>query len=553
MLIQLQIENVAVIEKANIDFLSGFNVLTGETGAGKSIIIDSINAVTGEKTSKDIIRTGAQKAKISAVFGEFSDETAAAISELGCDISEDGMLMLSRELSIEGRSSFRINGAIVPVSVVRQIAPLLINIHGQHDSQQLFSPSKHIRFIDGFASLGDMVSEYESVYKEIIAVKNKLSSLDTDNELKERKIELLSFQIDEISAAQLYNGEEDELLSRRDMIKNASDLAKSVSSAYNFLNGDDTNDGALSLVKRAADEISQISEYYSDFSQLSERATNVLYELEDIFSEIRAADGQFDFDENELDEIEERLDIIFRLKQKYGGSVEDILLKLDALQSELDQITFSDQIKDELQKKYDLLLENATNLAEKLSKRRSEAALALCNQIENELNFLDMPNVKFAVEQNRVELKADGFDQIEFLISANSGEQPKPLSKIASGGELSRIMLAIKTVLTDGDLTGTLIFDEIDTGVSGKTARKIGEKIRNISKNKQVLCVTHLAQIASLADSHLYIEKRQTEQKTFTSVRILDDEQRVFEVARIMGGETVTDATLEAARELISF
>ena len=553
MLIQLQIENVAVIEKANIDFSNGFNVLTGETGAGKSIIIDSINAVTGEKTSKDIIRTGAQKAKISAVFGEFEAETSSAISELGCEISEDGMLMLSRELSAEGRSTFRINGAIVPMAVVRQIAPLLINIHGQHDSQQLFSPSKHIRFIDGFASLEKYLSEYETVYKEMTDVKNKLESLTTDTELKERKIELLSFQIDEISAADLHAGEEDELLNRRDMIKNAGELAQNVSSAYRILNGDDRSDGALSLVREAAYAISQISEFDSDFSELSERANNIVYELEDIFSEIRTADGRFDFDENELDSIEERLDLIFRLKQKYGGSVEDILLKLDALQTELDQITFGDQIKEELVQKHKQLLQKASDLAQELSQKRADAAKLLCNQIENELKFLDMPNVKFAVEQNRVELKCDGFDQIEFLISANSGEPPKPLSKIASGGELSRIMLAIKTVLTDGDLTGTLIFDEIDTGVSGKTARKIGEKIRDISKNKQVLCVTHLAQIASLADTHLYIEKKQLDEKTFTSVRELTYEEKIFEVARIMGGEVVTEATKNAAKELFSY
>ena len=551
MLIQLQIENVAVIEKANIDFSAGFNVLTGETGAGKSIIIDSINAVTGEKTSKDIIRTGAQKAKISAVFGDFEKETANALEELGCEISEDGMIMLSRELSVEGRSAFRLNGAIVPMAVVKQIAPLLLNIHGQHDSQQLFSPSKHVGFVDGFAGLTDEVAAYNAVYKEMIEIKDRLQGLETDDELKERKIELLSFQIDEISSAELQNGEEDDLLGRRDMIKNSGKLAESVSSAHNILNGDDSSDGALSLVREAAFAISQIAEFDADFSALSERTNNVVYELEDIFSEIRAADGRFDFDENELDAVEERLDLIFRLKQKYGGSVEDILAKLDALQAELDSITFGERRKEELQNKYNLLKEQATALAEAISKKRADASLKLCDQIKNELVFLDMPNVKFAVDQKRVELKADGCDQIEFMISANSGEELKPISKIASGGELSRIMLAIKTVLTDGDLTGTLIFDEIDTGVSGKTARKIGEKIRLVSKNKQVLCVTHLAQIASLADSHLYIEKTQTEDKTYTSVRVLGENERVYEVARIMGGEIVTDATLKAAQELI--
>jgi len=552
MLIQLQIENVAVIEKAAIDFSAGFNVLTGETGAGKSIIIDSINAVTGEKTSKDIIRTGASKAKISAVFGDFEPAIENALSELGCDLSDDGLIMLSRELSSEGRSVFRLNGGVVPMTVVKQIAPFLLNIHGQHDSQQLFSPSKHIGFIDSFSGLEEEISEYKKVFVEMCQVKENLQNIETNDELKSRKIELLNFQIDEISSAGLVSGEEDELLNRRDIIKNSEKLAENISNAHNLLGGDDETEGVLSLMRNASGAISAISEFDTDFNSLSERADNILYELEDIFSEIRSADGKFDFDADELDNIEERLDLIFRLKQKYGGSVDEILIKLENLQNELDDITFSEQKKEQLQEKYNNLFETALRLAKNISEKRKTACKTLCNSIMEELIFLDMPNVQFSVSQKEVDLKSDGCDQMEFLISANKGEELKPISKIASGGELSRIMLAIKTVLTNGDLTGTLIFDEIDTGVSGKTARKIGEKIKLVSKNKQVLCVTHLAQIASLSDNHLLIEKCSAEGKTFTSVRTLDDKERVYEVARIMGGEIITDATIKAAQELIN-
>lgn len=551
MLIGLQIENVAVIEKLNIDFSQGFNVLTGETGAGKSIIIDSLNAVTGEKTSKDIIRTGAQKAKITAVFGEFDRNIADIFSEMGYELSDDGLLMISRELSVDGRSVFRLNGAVVPMMIVKQFAPYLLNIHGQHDSQQLFSPSKHLGFIDGFASTDSELSVYKDLYKEMCEVKNELLSLETNDELKERKIELLTFQIDEISAANLEKGEEEELLGRRDMMRNSENLAENIVLAKRSLGGANDIIGAVELVEDAVKSVSEISEFDQEFVALSDRMTNVLYELEDIYSEIRNADGKYEYNPRELDEIEERLDVIFRLKQKYGSSIDDILGKLDSLQKELDDITFSDRKKVKLSEEYQKLQMQTLKAGKILSLKRKAACEILCEKIKDELVFLDMPNVKFAVSQKESELKSDGIDDMEFLISANSGEELKPISKIASGGELSRIMLAIKTVLTNGDDTGTLIFDEIDTGVSGKTARKIGEKISLVSKNKQVLCVTHLAQIASLADTHLYIEKNAIDGKTYTTVRTLDINERVSEIARIMGGDIITDATLNAARELI--
>ncbi len=551
MLLQLHIENVAVIEEANIDFSDGFHVLTGETGAGKSIIIDSINAVTGERTSKDIIRNGAQKAKISAVFCDIGKDAECTLSEMGYELSEDSLLMLSRELNLDGRSTFRLNGCIVPMSIIKEISPYLINIHGQHDNQQLFSPSKHINFIDSFAGLETSLLNYSETYKKMRLVKDSLSNIVSDDELKERRIELLKFQIEEIEAACLISGEEEELLSRRDIIRNSESLNENVSYAHSLISGGDETDGALSLLKEAADAISEISDYDAEVGALAEKTSSILYEVEEILSEIRELDGKFDYDPNELNNIEERLDIIFRLKQKYGNSVDEILEKYDSLVKELDDITFGDRKIEELKAEYELLFNEATIKAQDLSKKRLSACEVLCKKIADELYFLDMPNVKFTVSSEIVELNTHGCDKLEFLISANSGEEPRPLTKIASGGELSRIMLAIKTVLSEGDQIGTLIFDEIDTGVSGKTARKIGEKMRQISIGRQVLCVTHLAQIASLADNHLFIEKSTRDERTFTSVRLLDMSERINEVARIMGGDVITDATIQAAKELI--
>lgn len=552
MLMQLQIENVAVIEKAIIDFFDGFNVLTGETGAGKSIIIDSINAVIGEKTSKDIIRTGASKAKITAVFNNIGAEAEDVVSNLGIDVSDDGILMINRELSLDGRSVFRINGNVVPMMIIKQISPFLINIHGQHDNQQLFNPSKHITIIDLFAGLENDVAEYKEIYNKLISLKSELESIETNDELKERKIELLSFQIDEIESAELSINEEDELLAKKDVIKNSEHLSQNILTANSLLSGDDDSAGIIDLVNHFSEAISKIAEYDADFSEIRERVESVSFEFEEFLLEIRNSEGKFDFNPNELDEIEERLDVIFRLKKKYGSTVEDILAKLSSLKKELDDITFSDKHLEEIKKEYNETKTIAQKKAEEISIKRAKSGDKLCKNIKEQLVMLDMPNVCFSVSQNVVSLKPDGIDQIEFLISANSGESLKPLSKIASGGELSRIMLAIKTVLSEIDSTNAMIFDEIDTGVSGKTARKIGKKMREIAKNKQVLCVTHLAQIASLADAHFYIEKSTRDMRTYTSVNLLEYSDRVSEIARIMGGDIITEATINAAKELIS-
>ena len=551
MLMQLQIENVAVIEKELIEFSNGLNILTGETGAGKSIIIDSINAVTGERTSKDIIRTGTDKAKISATFCNIGKEAENAISEATGDISEDGIVFLNREISKDGKSIFRLNGKIVPMMIIKQIAPFLINIHGQNDNQKLFFASEHLKFIDNFASIENEVLEYKHLYSRLCDIKNELDGIETDDVLKEHKIELLSFQIEEIRLANLVKGEEEELLSRRDVIRNSEELAENIINAHSLLSGDDEGDGAVNLVKRVADSISKIADFDEDFAPLSERAVSVSFELEEILSEIRSADGRFEYNEQELNEIEERLDVIFKLKQKYGNTIDEILEKHSALKRELDDITFSDRRIETLKEEYDAVLKKALASAKIISQKRIDAANFLCAKIQDELAFLDMPNVKFSISHNITEIKSDGIDQIEFLISANTGENMRPLSKIASGGELSRIMLAIKTVLSGEDSVDSMIFDEIDTGVSGKTARKIGEKMRHISCNKQVFCVTHLAQIASLANNHYLIEKKTQNDRTYTSVRLLNIDERINEVARIMGGDVITLSTLNAAKELI--
>lgn len=551
MLMQLQIENVAVIEKANIDFSVGLNILTGETGAGKSIIIDSINAVTGEKTSKDIIRTGAQKAKITAVFSDIGEVAENVIIELMGEMSDDGFVMLSREISQDGRSVCRLNGSVVPMSIIKQISPFLINIHGQQDNQQLFSPSKHLQFVDAYGQLEQEAEEYKEVYKQLCDVRSQLQNAETNDELKERKLELLNFQIEEIETAQLVSGEEEELLSARDIMRNSENLSDSVAAVHGMLSGDEQSGGALNIARDVAIELASIVDYDESFSDVYTRAQAVVYELEEIYSEICSADGKFEFNPTKLDEIEERLDVIFRLKQKYGGSVDAVLEKLGQLKDEVDKINFSEQHILNLTKQLDELTKIASEKAKTLSIKRKTAGEYLSQQIKNELSFLDMPNVVFTVSQKSVDLKLDGCDDIEFLISANAGETPRPLVKIASGGELSRIMLAIKTSLSNADSTGALIFDEIDTGVSGKTARKIGEKMRQISAKKQVLCVTHLAQIASLANNHLLIKKEILDNRTYTSVKSLDLPERIREVARIMGGENITEMTLKAAQELI--
>ena len=547
MLTSLKIENVAIIESAAIEFGCGLNVLTGETGAGKSIIIDSINAVLGERTSKDIIRTGEDCAKVYAVFEDISETAMAVLNENGIDCEED-VLIVNRVINRDGKNSSRINGVPVTVNMLKAVTRELIDIHGQHDNQALLNPDRHCGFIDSFAGCDDLINTYRNSYYELCDVRKKLNSLKNDESTKAQRIDLLQYQIDEIEKANITVGERDELNERKNLINNSQRIIKSLNSAYDLLKGDGCG---IDCVSDSAYDIEKAEECFSAISPILEQINNIKYELEDVAEAIRDRLSELDYDEYELDEIESRLDLLYRFSRKYGETEEDILNYLENARKEFDEITFSEERIQILVEKEKELNDTAKKLAEKLTQERMAAGNKLSRLVSEELEFLDMPNVSFAVSRTETELSENGADDIEFLISANAGETLKPLVKIASGGELSRIMLAIKNVLADADNIGTMIFDEIDTGVSGRAAQKIAMKLRQVSAGRQVICVTHLAQIASQGDVHLYISKSVRESKTYTEVSTLLDEKRVYEIARIMGGIEITDIQLQSAREML--
>jgi DNA repair protein RecN (Recombination protein N) len=547
MLTSLKIENVAIIENAAIEFGCGLNVLTGETGAGKSIVIDSINAVLGERTSKDIIRTGADSAKVYAVFEEISDEIRSVLDENGIDCEED-ILIISRTINRDGKNVCRINGCPVTVGMLKIIGKSLIDIHGQHDSQALLSPERHCGFVDGFARRDDLLEAYKTSFRQLCEIRKKIAGLKTDESSKSQRIDFLTYQINELEMADIVVGEKASLLDKKNLINNSQRVIESLNSAYHALKGESAG---IDSVCEAYDSVSDVQNYYTDLNEPIERLNNIRYELEDIAEVIRDSLYSFDFDDHELDSIEERLDVLYRLSRKYGETEEEMLEYLDKAKAELDNITFSEEKLNILIEEEGRILRKTANLADELTRERKSAGEELSLKICDELNFLDMPNVKFAVKCDKTELSENGQDEIEFLISANAGEEPKPLAKIASGGELSRIMLAIKNVLADLDDVGTMIFDEIDTGVSGRAAQKIALKLREVSKGRQVLCVTHLAQIASQGDVHLYISKSVKDGKTFTNIKSLFSEDRVAEIARIMGGIEITELQLSSAREML--
>lgn len=547
MLTSLKIENVAIIESAAIEFGCGLNVLTGETGAGKSIIIDSINAVLGERTSKDIIRTGADSAKVYAVFEDITQTVKFILEENGIDCEED-VLIINRTINRDGKNVCRINGVPVTVNMLKTVTRELIDIHGQHDNQALLTPEKHCGFIDNFAGCDALITEYKASYHELCSVRKKLVSLKTDESTKEQRIDLLAYQIDEIEKAGIIIGERDELLERKTLINNSQKIIKSVNAAYEYLKCDN---GGVDLISNALYEIERAEEYFPALSPVLEQLNNIKYDLEDVAETIRDRSSDLDYNEYELDSIESRLDLLYRLSRKYGETEEEILAFLENARKELENITFSEEkIKILTEKEAELLSETKT-LARKLTATRIKAGEKLSTLISEELEFLDMPNVTFAVSHNETEFTENGADEIEFLISANAGESAKPLVKIASGGELSRIMLAIKNVLADADNISTMIFDEIDTGVSGRAAQKIAMKLRQVSVGRQVICVTHLAQIAAQGDVHLFISKSVRDGKTYTEIKSLLGENRVAEVARIMGGIEITDLQLMSAREML--
>lgn len=547
MLVSLKIENIAIIESAAIEFGYGLNVLTGETGAGKSIVIDSLNAILGERTSRDLIRTGADCARVFAIFEDIGQGALNLLSENGIDCP-DGVLIVSRILYREGKNICRVNDYPVTVSMLKELGRELIDIHGQHDNQALMNPEKHCSFIDSFARCGSLIEQYRSSYKELCSVRNELKSISTDEREKQQKIDLLQYQINELEGAGITAGERDALNERKIIINNSQRIISCLNDAYGYLKCDD---GVIDGIAGACDEIERAGVYLPELTSTSERINDIRYELEDIADTLRDTLSDVDCDERELDEIEERLDFLYRLSRKYGDTEEEMLEFLKNARTELENIEFSEERLESLRAEEEKLLSQTTDLALSLSRKRIEAGNTLASLVCRELAELDMPGVVFKVKRIETSLSEDGCDFIEFLVSANAGEEPKPLVKIASGGELSRIMLAVKNVLADTDSIDTLIFDEIDTGVSGRAAQKIALKLRSVSKGRQVICVTHLAQIASQGDVHQFISKSVRDGKTYTEIRSVSGERRVDEIARIMGGTEITPSQRQTAREML--
>lgn len=554
MLSTLSIENIAVIKHADINFGRHFCVLTGETGAGKSILIDSLNSVLGARTSKELVRHGCNEADISAFFEDVSESVVNKLCELGFS-ADDGQLLISRKIGADGRSSCRINGKPATVQMLREIAPLLINIHGQHDNQLLLDSSKHRIYLDRMANLGELLSEYKKAYDEMCSIKKEINSLDSDDEERARRLEVLSYQIDELENANIVPGERQSLNERRNRILNSEKTAKTISSVMAMLSGGERySAGAGSLVSDAAHELSKCTATIPELEEPFSRLEDMGYELRDITDTLYSVLSELNYSPDEIDEIEQRLDTLYRLSKKYGADEEAMLAFLDDAIAERDGILSYEKNTENLIKRLKAATEKTEKLADELSKKRHIAAEDFSKRVCDETAFLNMPNIKFSAEFTPTELYTYGNEKIEFLISVNLGEPLKPLSKVASGGELSRIMLAIKNVLAGSDDVDTLIFDEIDTGISGRAADRVGLKLKEVGKYRQVICVTHLAQIAAKADEHLLIEKSDNISSDMTETKVFEikNERRVEEIARIIGGESVSDTTRASAREMLS-
>ena len=547
MLRTLDIENIAVIEKASVDFSSGLNVLTGETGAGKSIVVDSINAILGERTSRELVRHGAENAFVSAYFDDICSETCDKLKELDIELDDGNSLLISRKISSNGKSLCKVNGKTVTVSMLKEISSHLINVHGQHDSQALLNPDLQYTYIDMLLKNKAIIGEYKESFKKLISVRRKLKSLTNDESNKEKQLELLNYQIEELEKADVKIGEREELTRKRALIQKSEDIIKTLNFALVTINGDDENAGieqAVADVNRELSKFDEAKDIYTVFNDITDKLELAKDKAEELLSSI-------DFSPEEIEMIDERLDLLYEFSNKYGSSEEEMLAFLDEARQKKNSILFADEELDRLSKEYDNLFDKTVELATKLSDERKATAQVFEKQVKEELSFLDMPKMQFFVNFDKGNLSSTGFDKIEFMISANPGEPPKSLSKVASGGELSRIMLAIKNIISYNDTIGTLIFDEIDTGVSGRASQKIGLKLKSVSKNTQVICVTHSAQIASNADEHFLIEKKFDNNNTFTSVTPLDFEGRKKELARIMGGLEITDTLLQSAEELL--
>ena len=551
MLSNLKISDIAIIKEAVIDFDNGLNVLTGETGAGKSIIIDAINAILGERTSRELIRTDSNNAEVSAFFENINNDVISILDEFGIECEEDKSLLISRKISLDGKNVCKINGSNVTVSMLKKIGQALINVHGQMDNHNLLNEELHYTYIDNFAENADILEDYQNAYNDYCTLKRRYDNLIVNESEKARKIDLLTYQIKEIEDAGIKIGEWEELEKRKKVLQNAEQLLTLVNNVVEIINGNDSFTGVADMLNTASNSLVKASAFDDTLNNVSDVVAEMSYNIADCSSELNSFLYSLDVDPSELDIIEERLDMLFKFSKKYGKNEEEILEFLENAQKELDDITFSDKLKEqlevELNEKYDVM----DKASRKLSANRQKYGDIFINQVKNELSFLDMASISFKIVQNRKAFDETGADEIYFLISANAGEEPKPLSKIASGGELSRIMLAIKNVLASKDNVQTLIFDEVDTGVSGRAAQKIGIKLKEVSKNRQVLCVTHLAQIACFADNHFLISKSESENKTYTKVESLDNNGRINELARIIGGIESTQTSLDAAAEMI--
>ena len=549
MLSSLQIENVAVIQKANVHFEKGLNVLTGETGAGKSILIDSINAILGNRTSKDLVRTGAAKAIIRAAFEDVPPAVLDSLEKAGYERSE--ALLLSREITAEGKSTCRINGMPATAAVLRELCGGLININGQHDSVGLLNPARHEGILDAYAQNSAEYQAYYAIYRELVSVKKALDAMITDESEKQRRIDLLSYQVQEIDDAGLTAGEEQTLESRRKVLANASTIRDRIAQCYALLSGGDEAPGAVDLLGEASNAVDAAAQLDGELSAGAGQLLDLYYAAKDVAADLIGRLDAYDTNDAELDEIEQRIDLIYKLRRKYGDTVEDILAFGERARKELEMIQSSQERVEHLQKEQRRLYTLAREKAEALTQTRLKAFDELNKRISGTLDFLNMPGVRMTLRHSRGPLASHGQDSIEFYISTNPGEAPKPLAKIASGGELSRITLAIKNAMADKDAVPTVIYDEIDSGVSGKAASRIGEVLRQSAEGHQILCITHTAQIAALADCHLLIQKNITNERTYTEIHPLDENGRVEALARLISGDHVTELSLANAREML--
>lgn len=550
MLKSLSIENIAVIEKADIDFSEGLNVLTGETGAGKSIVVDSINAILGERTSRELVRHGADYANVTALFQDVNRSVISAAEKMGI-ACENNEIFISRRISAAGKSFCKINGCACTAAMLREIGENLINIHGQHDSQALLNPDFHYLFLDMLADDKSLYEEYRAAFKRLVSVRKRLKLLTQDADTKDKRLEILNYQIEELTNADIKPNEWQELKNKQELAQNSQALAQALNESLFAINGDEELGGIASSLASVRQSLSSFDNIDGDLAEINSKINTVIDYTDEVKSLIEEKLEGINFSEEELNAIEERLDLLYNFSKKYGETEEDMLNYLQDAVNQRDAINMSDDEIEYLNEEYDKAYDSVISAANALSDYRKSIANAFEERVKAELNYLDMPNVQFVVEFTQGNLSVNGYDKIEFLISSNPGEPPKPLAKIASGGELSRIMLAIKNIIADKDSVQTLIFDEIDTGVSGRASRKIGLKLKSVSKHTQVICVTHSAQIAACADCHLEIKKSVENGRTYTTVNELDFEQRKYELARIMGGLEITDSLLESAEELL--